>query len=77
MELQKVMRHEGIDLQALYLKEDVWFDEKGLNGIKLVRRLVKPYLKEREDFSGLLESDDDEEELPAPAMSAQSEHRDP
>lgn len=70
IELQKVIKHDHIKLQNLYLKEDLWFNEKGLDAIKLVRKLVKPYLKEREDFSVLLMSNDDDDELSAPLALA-------
>lgn len=37
---------------------------------------MKLYLKEREDFSGLLESDEEEEDLLPPSAPAQDENHD-
>lgn len=65
-----MMRCEGVNLHTLYLKDDVWFNEKGFDIIKLVRKLVKLYLREREDFSKLLESNKEEEVLPPPPAPA-------
>lgn len=59
-----MIRYEDVDLYAFYLKDNIWFNEKGFNTIKLVRKLVKLYLREKEDFSGLLKSNEKEEVLP-------------
>lgn len=62
--LPKVMKKEGVDLRGLHGKEDSWFNQHDLYEISVIRTLVKPYLKGKEDLSGLFESDDDEEDLP-------------
>lgn len=59
--LKRVMAREGIDVRDLWAKEDAWFDQNSLSAVKSVRQLVKPYLREREEMSLLLETDEETE----------------
>lgn len=75
--LPKVMKKEGIDLRGLHGKEDSWFHQHDLYKILVIRTLVKPYLKEKEDLSGLFKSNDDEEDLPRQQSPSESQLDDP